>query len=119
MRSEKFIPADIDEYIAAFPTDVQKTLEKIRKTIKKAAPDAVEAISYRIPTFRLGGKNLVHFAAFKSHVSVYQAPRDSEELGEEIAAYKGGKGTVQFPIGSELPLDLIRRIVKYRLGASK
>ncbi len=119
MRSEKFTPADIDEYIAAFPAEVQRILKMIRKTIRKAAPEAVEAISYRIPTFRLGGKNLVHFAAFKSHISVYPAPRDSEELGEEIAAYKGGKGTVQFPIGSELPLDLIGRIVRYRLGASK
>jgi len=77
MRSEK-TPTDIDEYIAAFPSDVQKILQKIRATIKKAVPDAVEAISYQIPTFKLGGKNFIHFAAFKNHIGLYPAPREAD-----------------------------------------
>jgi uncharacterized protein YdhG (YjbR/CyaY superfamily) len=107
-------PKDIDEYIAGFSDDVQKVLQKIRATIKKAAPNTVEAISYQIPTFKLNGKNLIHFAAFKNHVGVYPAPRGVDEFREELAAYKGGKGTVQFPLDQTIPYDLISRIVKFR-----
>lgn len=115
MEVNRSTPKDIDEYIEDFPDDVQKILQKIRTTIQDAAPDATEAISYQIPTFKLNGKNLIHFAAFKNHVSVYPAPRGVDEFKDEIAAYKGGKGTVQFPLDQTIPYDLISRIVKFRL----
>jgi uncharacterized protein YdhG (YjbR/CyaY superfamily) len=113
MRPERWTPKDIDEYIASFPEEVQEILQKIRKTIRKAAPDAQETISYQIPTFTLNGA-LIYFAAFEKHVSVYPAPRGAEEFKEELSAYKGGKGTVQFPLGKPVPYDLITRIVKFR-----
>ena len=107
-------PADIDDYIERFPSDVQKILQKIRKTIQKAAPDAVEAISYQIPTFRLNG-NLIHFAAYQHHIGLYPRPRDVKEFEKEIARYEGGKGTLQFPLDEPVPYDLITRITKYRV----
>ena len=112
-------PGDIDEYISWFPADVQKILQKIRRTIRRAAPDAIEAISYQIPTFKLNGKTLIHFAAFKNHVSVYPAPRGVKEFEDALAGYKGGKGTVQFPLDRPVPYELITRIVKYRLARSQ
>lgn len=111
-------PHDIDEYISWFPDDVQKILQRIRRTIRRAAPDAVEAISYQIPTFKLNGKNLIHFAAFKNHVSVYPAPRGVKEFESDLADHKGGKGTVQFPLDRPVPYELLTRIVKYRLASS-
>lgn len=107
-------PADIDEYISAFPADVQKKLRKIRVTIKKAAPRAKESISYSIPAFKQDGV-LVYFAAFKNHISVYPAPRGAQEFRKEMAAYEGGKGTVQFPLDKPIPFELVTRIVKFRL----
>ena len=104
----------IDEYIITFPKDVQKILETVRQAIKKSAPKAQEAISYQIPTFKLNG-NLVHFAAFKNHISIYPAPRSVQEFKKELSGYKGGKGTVQFPLDKPVPLTLIRRIVEYRV----
>jgi uncharacterized protein YdhG (YjbR/CyaY superfamily) len=111
---EKGRSKDIDEYIAGFPDDIQKILQKIRVTIKRAASKTEEAISYQIPTFKLNGKNLIHFAAFKNHVSVYPAPRGAEEFKDDLAGYKGGKGTVQFPLDQPVPYDLITRIVKFK-----
>lgn len=108
------IPDNIDDYIAGFPTRVQKILQKIRKTIQKAAPDAEEAISYAIPTFKLNG-NLVHFAAFEHHIGLYPGPRGIKEFEKEIARYEGGKGTVRFPLDEPIPYDLVTRIVKYRV----
>jgi uncharacterized protein YdhG (YjbR/CyaY superfamily) len=107
-------PRNIDEYIAGFPDHVQEILEKIRITIRKAAPDAEEAISYQIPTFKLKG-NLVFFAAYKKHIGLYPAPRGNEEFKEELASYEGGKGTVRFPLDKPIPFDLIKRIVKFRV----
>ena len=104
----------IDEYISSFPKSIQKMLEEIRVTIRKAAPDAVEAISYAIPTFKLNG-NLVHFAAFKNHIGFYPTPNGIEEFEKELSAYKQGKGSVQFPIDKPIPLNLISKIVKYRV----
>lgn len=115
MKKGRSAPKDIDDYIAGFPDDVQKVLKKIRATIKKAAPSTVEAISYQIPTFELNGKNLIHFAAFKNHVGVYPAPREVDEFKDELAAYKGGKGTVQFQLDRAIPYDLISRVVKFRI----
>ncbi len=105
----------IDEYIGTFPKDVQVILEKIRSTIRKLAPKATEAINYQIPTFKLNGKYLIYFAGFKKHVSLYPAPRDAAEFKNEMSKYKGGKGTVQFPIDKPLPLTLITKIVKYKI----
>ena len=108
-------PKDIDEYIASFPIDVQERLEKIRKTIRKAVPDAEETISYQIPTFTLKGKYLVYFAAFKKHIGLYPAPRGIEKFKKELSVYEGGKGTVRFPLDKPIPFGLIERIVKFRV----
>jgi uncharacterized protein YdhG (YjbR/CyaY superfamily) len=114
LNANQTAPKDIDEYIAGFPDDVQEILEKIRMTIREAAPEAEERISYQIPTFNLKG-NLVHFAAFKKHIGLYPAPRGVEEFKEELSAYKGGKGTVRFPLDKPIPFDLISRIAKFRV----
>lgn len=113
MATGQTAPKNIDEYIAGFPEDVQELLEKVRATIREAAPDAEEAIKYQIPTFTLNG-NLVHFAAFKNHIGFYPAPRGIEVFKDELSAYKGAKGSVQFPFGEPIPYDLISRIVKFR-----
>ena len=105
----------IDEYIANFPKGVQLILKKLRQTIQKAAPHATEAISYGIPTFKLGNKNLVHFGGFKSHIGFYPAPRGIEAFKKELTEYLGGKGTVQFPLNKPLPYNLITKIVKFRV----
>lgn len=106
--------ANIDEYISWFPKDTQKVLKLIRATIRKAAPRAEEVISYAIPAYKLDGKWLIYFAGFTNHVSVYPAPRGKPEFKTELAKYKGGKGTVQFPLSEPIPTDLITRIVKFR-----
>jgi uncharacterized protein YdhG (YjbR/CyaY superfamily) len=108
-------PRDIDEYIAGFPSDVQEMLEKIRMTIRKAAPDAEETISYQIPTFTLKGKYLIYFAAFKKHIGLYPAPRGVEKFKKQLSVYEGGKGTVRFPLDKPIPFGLIERIVKFRV----
>lgn len=105
----------IDEYIAGFPEDIQKILELVRATIKKAAPGADEAIKYAIPTFILNG-NLVHFAAFKNHIGFYPAPTGMETFKKELSIYKTGKGSVQFPLDRPMPLDLITKIVQFRVA---
>ena len=113
MDSEKAGFTTIDEYIATFPDAIQKLLQEVRATIKAAAPDATEKISYQMPTFFLEG-NLVHFAAFKNHIGFYPAPRGIEAFKDELVVYKGAKGSVQFPLDQPMPLDLISRIVQYR-----
>jgi len=114
MKTEQAAPNTIDEYIAGFPQDVQEILQKIRATIREAAPDAEERIAYQIPTFFLNG-NLVHFAAFKKHIGFYPAPTGIEEFKEELSVYGWAKGTVKFPLDKPIPYDLIRRIVKFRV----
>jgi uncharacterized protein YdhG (YjbR/CyaY superfamily) len=104
----------INDYIAGYPENVQELLQTIRATIQAAAPDAKEAIKYAIPTFTLNG-NLVHFGGYKNHIGFYPAPMGIEAFKEETAKYETGKGTLQFPINKPLPLDLITRIVKYRV----
>ncbi|MBK9333128.1 MAG: DUF1801 domain-containing protein [Ignavibacteria bacterium] len=108
-------PADIDGYIAGFPEEIRVILNKLRETIRKAAPGAREGINYGIPAYRLNGKEVVYFAAFKNHIGIYPAPRGVDEFKKELAEYKGGKGTVQFPLDKPLPLRLISRIVIYRV----
>lgn len=114
MKPRQGIPRNMDEYIDRFPKDVQVILRKVRTTIRKAAPGAEEKISYRMPTFALKG-NLVHFAAWKEHIGFYPAPTGIEEFKTELSAYKGARGSVQFPLDKPIPYDLIGRIVKYRV----
>ncbi len=114
MRTKQTAPKDIDEYIAGFPSNVQEILEKIRMTIRKAAPDAEETIKYQIPTFTLNG-NLVHFAAFKKHIGYYPTPRGVEKFKDELSVYEGAKGSVRFPLDKPILFDLISKIVKFRV----
>ena len=104
----------IDDYIALFPADVQQTLQAMRQTIQAAAPDAEEAISYQMPTFKLNG-NLVHFAAMKHHIGFYPTPSAVEAFARELAPYKVSKGAIQFPKDQPIPFDLVTRIVRYRV----
>jgi uncharacterized protein YdhG (YjbR/CyaY superfamily) len=109
-------PKTIDEYIAGFPRETQALLEEIRKTIREAAPEAEETISYDMPTFTLGGSYLIYFAGWKKHIALYPVSgKLLDELGEELSKYKGSKGSVHFPLNNPMPLDLITRIVKIRL----
>ena len=109
------VATNIDEYIASFPEDVQKILQQVRATIKKAAPKAEETISYAIPTFVLNG-NLVHFAGYKNHIGFYPAPSAGIAFKKELSKYKTGKGSVQFPLDHAMPLKLISDIVKFRVA---
>ncbi|MBK6365900.1 MAG: DUF1801 domain-containing protein [Polaromonas sp.] len=104
----------IDTYIAQFPDDVQARLQKLRTTILNLAPGATEAMSYQIPTFKLNG-NLVHFAAFKKHIGFYPGAAGIAAFQDELAGYKSAKGSVQFPLDQALPLDLVKKIVKFRV----
>ncbi len=104
---------DIDAYIADAANDVQPILQKIRRTIKKAAPKAEEVISYGIPAFKFNGKRLAYFAAFKKHIGFY--PPAPKAFKKEVAQYAGPKGNLQFPLDEPMPLDLITRIVKYKV----
>ncbi|HEX6269907.1 MAG TPA: DUF1801 domain-containing protein [Anaerolineales bacterium] len=114
MKTKQTGPKTIDEYIAGFPPDVQEILEKIRMTIRKAAPDAEETISYQIPTFNLNGKYLIYFAAYKKHIGLYPAPIGNVDFKEDLSAYQAGKGTLRFPLDKPIPFDLITKIVKFR-----
>ncbi len=108
----------IDAYIASFPRDVQVVLQKIRGIIKKAAPEAEEAIKYQIPTFVLNG-NLVHFAAFPQHIGFYPTPSGIERFKDALSGYSSGKGSVQFPLDSPIPYGLITKIVKFRVSENR
>ncbi len=114
MKTDQTAPQTIDEYIAGFPDGVQLILQKIRMTIRKAAPGAEETIKYQMPTFTLKG-NLVHFGAFKKHIGFYPVPTGIEAFKDELSVYEGGKGSVQFPFDKPMPYDLIGKIVKFRV----
>jgi len=114
MITNSTAPKTMDEYIANFPKDIQEVLEKLRATIRKAAPNAEETINYQIPTFTLKG-NLVHFAAFKKHIGFYPTPTGMEKFKKELSAYEGAKGSVQFPLDKPIPYDLISQIVMFRV----
>ena len=114
MTTQRVAAKTIDEYIAAFPKEVQEILEKVRATIHKAAPNAEETINYGIPTFTLNG-NLVHFAGFKKHIGFYPTPSGIEKFKVELSGYEGAKGSVQFPLDKPIPYDLISRIVTFRV----
>lgn len=113
MNADQPTPTTIDEYIAGFSPEIQAILQEIRAIVHTAAPAAEEAISYQMPTFRLKG-NLVHFAAFKEHIGFYPTPSGTEHFQQALAAYKGGKGSVRFPLDQPIPYDLIREIVEFR-----
>jgi uncharacterized protein YdhG (YjbR/CyaY superfamily) len=108
----------IDEYIAGFPPATQKVLEEVRALIQASAPDATETISYAIPTFDLNGRHLVHFAGYAKHVGFYPIPSGMVVFKEELAPYKQGKGSAQFPLSQPMPTGLIRRIVEFRVNES-
>jgi uncharacterized protein YdhG (YjbR/CyaY superfamily) len=114
MKTERARANDINGYIGSFPNDIQVILEKIRVTIRKAAPDAEEKIGYGIPTFTLKG-NLVHFAAFKKHIGFYPTSSGIEKFKQELSVYEGAKGSVQFPLDKPIPFGLISKIVKFRV----
>jgi uncharacterized protein YdhG (YjbR/CyaY superfamily) len=114
MKNHRLQPGNIDEYIASFSPEIQTILEEIRLTIRKAAPEAEEKISYQMPTFALMG-NLVHFAAFKNHIGLYPPVKGDEKLKAEIAPYRGEKGNLKFALDKPIPYKLITRIVKFRV----
>ncbi len=107
-------PKNIDEYIAGYPPEVQEILQELRATIKKAAPEAEERISYQMPAFNLYG-DLVYFGAFKNHISFFPTSSGIEKFKKELSAYEGSKGTVRFPLGRPIPFGLITKIVKFRV----
>lgn len=108
-------PENITDYLATIPEEAQTAVAKIRNIIKKTAPKAEEGLSYGIGGFKLNGKYFIYYSGYKKHTSIYPAPRDHEKFAAELSAYKGGKGTIQFPLDQPLPLDLIKRIVQFRL----
>lgn len=112
MEENKSTFKTIDEYISQCPSEIQETLQTLRKVIKESEPEAEEKISWQMPTFVLHG-NLVHFAAFKNHIGLYPGPNAIEAFKNEISGYKSSKGAVQFPIGKPMPYELISRIVKF------
>jgi uncharacterized protein YdhG (YjbR/CyaY superfamily) len=114
MEAKRAAPKTIDQYIAWFPPDIQKILEKIRRVVRGTAPDAQEIISYQMPTFKLNGI-LLHFAAFKNHIGLYPPVRGDAALEAAIAPYAGGKGNLRFPLDQPIPYDLIERIAKLRV----
>ncbi len=119
MKSASTVPATIDEYIAAYPKDVQVILKKIRAVIHTAAPSAKEAIKYRLATFVLNRRNLVHFGAFKHHIGFYPTPSGTSAFRKELAPYAFAKGSIQFPLDKPIPYGLIVKIVKFRVAEDK
>ena len=118
MKSASTAPQSIDAYIATCPPEVQPILEKIRGIVRKEAPEAEEAISYQMPTFKLNG-NLVHFAAFKQHIGFYPTPTGTEKFQKQLTPYKHAKGSIQFPLDQPIPYDLITQIVKFRIKENR
>ena len=110
---------DVDLYIKQFPSEIQDLLQLIRITIKKACPESVECISYGMPSYKLNGKPLVYFAAYKKHIGFYATPSGHKEFIKELSIYKQGKGSVQFPFNKTIPLDLISKIVRFRVNENK
>ena len=118
MNTNQPTPKTIDEYIAAFPQEVQDLLEQIRATIKEAAPEAKETISYNMPGFTLNGHYLVYFAAYKKHIGMYPVPTGDAEFNAELSTYVAGKGTVRFPFDKPIPFNLIHTMVTYLVQAT-
>jgi uncharacterized protein YdhG (YjbR/CyaY superfamily) len=105
----------VDEYIQSFPEELQELMRQVRETIIKSAPEAVEGIGSGMPAYKLKGKPLVYFAAYKSHIGFYATPSGHSKFAVELSKYKQGKGSVQFPLDEPMPLELIEKIVKFRV----
>ena len=114
MRGDKGKSTSVDQYIADFPPNVQKILEQIRRAICTVAPDAQETLKYRMPTFVLH-ENLVHFAALANHVGFYPTPSAISKFKDELVGHQSAKGSVQFPLNEPIPLNLIKKIAKFRV----
>ena len=108
-------PANIDAYIAAFPKDIQNILEQVRITVRKAAPGTEETINYGMPAFRYKGRVIIYFAGYKNHIGIYATPAGHTAFAKELSKYKQGRGSVQFPLDKPMPLNLIARMVKFRV----
>jgi uncharacterized protein YdhG (YjbR/CyaY superfamily) len=109
----------IDEYIESFPAHIQSILKKMRQTIRQAAPAALESMSYQMPTFKLNGKHLVHFAAWNNHIGLYPRPYGSEAFQKEISVYKAGKSSILFPLDKPIPFELVEKTVIFRVSESR
>lgn len=105
---------EVDEYITGFPPEVQQIMHEIRRIITDAAPDAVEGMAYGMPGYKTHGKPLVYFAGYKKHIGFYATPTGHSAFAEELAQYKQGKGSVQFPLDKPIPYDLISRMTVFR-----
>ena len=114
MKKSHVLPGNIEEYIDSFPADIQKLLKQLHEKIRKAAPEAEESISYQMPAFKLNGP-LVYFAGYNNHIGFYPTPSGIENFQQELSQYKTSKGAVQFPIDEPLPLELVSRIVRFRV----
>jgi uncharacterized protein YdhG (YjbR/CyaY superfamily) len=119
MTSEKVRFSSVDEYIASFPEDIQIIMKQLRETIKAAAPDSGEKISYNMPTFTLNGTYLVYFAGWKDHIAFYGAPKGNPDFDEDLSAYESGQGTLKFTYGTPMPLALITKIVNFRAAENR
>lgn len=116
MNNQK--PATVEEYFATFTDETAlAAMKAVRAAIRDTAPAAVESIGYGIPTYKVNGKAVVHFGGFKTHVGFYATPTGHAEFSEELSRYKQGKGSVQFPLSEPMPLELIKRIVQFRMKA--
>lgn len=109
-------PKNIEEFIAQYPSEVQVILNRINKIIKEESPDAKEAISYGIPTYKLNNKNLVHFSAYKHHIGFYPTSSGVMAFMKELSGYKTSTGSIQFPLDKPIPYELIRKITRYRIN---
>jgi len=109
---------NVDDYIQSFPGEIQELLQQVRGIIKKTAPEAIESISYGMPAYKLKGRPLVYFAGYKNHIGFYATPSGHSEFAEELSKYKQGKGSVQFPVTAPMPLELIEKIVRFRVKES-
>lgn len=107
--------SNVDEYISTFPKETAKILHQLRITVSKAAPEAEETISYGIPAFRYKGRIIIYFAGYKNHIGLYATPAAHTAFQKELSAYKQGRGSVQFPLDQSMPLDLIKKIVKFKV----
>ena len=110
---------DVQEYIASFPAEVQPVLNRIREIVFEKAPSAVEGFAYQMPSYKLNGKPLLYFACYKSHVGLYATPNVHMAFASELAGYKQGKGSVQFPLNQPIPYDLIGMIIEYKIEELK
>lgn len=111
--------SNVDAYIASFPAEIQMLLDEVRKTIRTAAPDATEGISYGVAAYHFKGQPIVYFGGFKKHIGIYATPEAQQEFQEELVSYKKGKGSIKFPFSKPLPFALITRIVKFKMQALK